>query len=131
MSARNVITTLAVAGGLLGIVPAVPAAALPTCNSHIVHDEANVPSVASTGSVDCVMGQGAHSDAVLYLQFSLNYCYGAGLVQDGDFGPRTKAALIEAQRQSGAARDGVYGPETRRKMLHRAIGPIFGCKRVS
>ncbi len=128
-SVRAALATLAVGGGLFAIAPASPADAAPQCNSHVVYQEANVPSAG--GSVNCQMGQGAQSEAVLYLQYTLNYCYNAGLSQDGEFGPRTRAALIEAQRQAGAARDGVYGPETRSKILHRAIGPIFGCKRVS
>lgn len=115
------------------LLPAAPAgAALPTCSWHTLHEEAYVPSVSTTnGSVNCVMGQGAQSTAVFQLQVSLNYCYGNNLGQDGIFGPLTRAALINAQRQAGAVADGVYGPETRSKMLHRAIGPIFGCKHVS
>jgi peptidoglycan hydrolase-like protein with peptidoglycan-binding domain len=115
---------------LLALSPASPAEAAPQCTSYAVYHGANVPSVGRGGSVNCQMGQGAQSEAVLYLQYTLNYCYNAGLSQDGDFGPRTRAALVSAQRSAGAAADGVYGPETRSKIMHRGAPPIFGCLRV-
>ena len=129
-SIRAATAALATAGGLFALSPASPATAAPQCTSYAVYHGANVPSVGRGGSVNCQMGQGAQSEAVLYLQYTLNYCYGAGLSQDGDFGPRTKAALIAAQRQAGAAPDGVYGPETRSKIMHRGAPPDFGCLRV-
>jgi len=118
---------LATAGIVASPLPAM--ASLPTCTTFKVYYDANVPSTGS-GSVDCLMSQGAHSEAVLFLQYTLNYCYSAGLAQDADFGPRTKAALIKAQRAAGAAQDGGYGPETRSKIQHRGAPPIFGCLRV-
>jgi hypothetical protein len=125
------VVLLAGALALFSLVPAGPAsAAYPTCTYYRVWYEANVPDVGSTGSVDCVMGQGAQSTAVLYLQYTLNYCYFEHLQQDGQFGPLTRDALIRAQRKAGTYPDGVYGPLTRKAILHRAIGPIFGCKRV-
>jgi peptidoglycan hydrolase-like protein with peptidoglycan-binding domain len=120
MRTKRMLATLAASGlfaVLTTMMAASPAAALPTCNSHRIYQEANVPSVASSGSVNC--------------EYTLNYCYGENLRQDGIFGSGTRAALIWAQREAGTAADGVYGPNTRRAILHRAIGPIFGCKHVS
>lgn len=111
--------------------PATSAAAAPTCNSATVYQNALVPSVAATGSVNCVMGQGANSHAVLRLQWNLNTCHGKRLAEDGQFGPRTRQALIEVQRSVGARADGVYGPETRSKMLHMIVEGGGACKRVS
>jgi peptidoglycan hydrolase-like protein with peptidoglycan-binding domain len=119
---------LALAAAVVNPLPA--SAALPTCTTWRVHNEGNVPATGS-GSVDCLMSQGAMSEGVRFLQYSLIYCYGANIASDGEFGPRTKAALRSAQQQAGAAQDGRYGPETRRKMLHRGTAPIFGCVHVS
>jgi hypothetical protein len=128
-SIRAALAATALGGGLLAVSPASPANAYPQCTTFAVYHGANVPSTSS-GSVTCQMGQGAQSTAVLYLQYTLNYCYNAGLSQDGEFGPKTKAALIRAQAAAHAGQDGVYGPETRSKIMHRGTAPDFGCVRV-
>jgi hypothetical protein len=106
------------AGGL-ALVPAGPAAAVPYCNSTAItwngHNYVNLPT--GGGSIDCYMGQGAHSSAVGALQYALNRCYQQTLKVDNDFGPKTRAALVYVQRyRIGASPDGGYGSETRRKM---------------
>jgi peptidoglycan hydrolase-like protein with peptidoglycan-binding domain len=86
---------------------------------------------ASAGlSPNCVMFQGAHSEAVRTLQWSLNICYGKGLSTDADFGPRTRQALVEVQQLHHIRDDGGYGPQTARTMKHygfdgRPCGNIY------
>jgi len=57
--------------------------------------------------------------AIRALQWNLNSCYRAGLVVDGSYGPRTRAAVQKVQRQYGLTADGVYGPATRSAMNWR------------
>jgi hypothetical protein len=79
----------------------------------------------------CLMGRGAHGTAVYELQSAINSCYGSQiqpggiklglhLVEDGDFGPATKAALIKIQQRHKITADGVYGPQTALAMRHDA-----------
>jgi len=53
-----------------------------------------------------VVGQGAKGPHVVWLQRRL------GLVPDGDFGPKTKAKVIEVQRANNLDPDGFVGPRT-------------------
>lgn len=46
------------------------------------------------------------------LQVRLNRSIDAGLKVDGLFGPRTREAVIDFQRDRGLARDGIVGPKT-------------------
>ena len=59
---------------------------------------------------------GDRGKAVEYLQIGLNLKYGGagktGLLQDGDFGPRTKEFVLWTQGISGLVKDGVVGPAT-------------------
>jgi peptidoglycan hydrolase-like protein with peptidoglycan-binding domain len=79
------------------------------------------------GEWRCTMRQTNHGDDVWTLQEGLNLCYGTttgrnlgiNLLQDGQFGPATKAALIKVQRHHGISADGVYGPQTARTILHK------------
>jgi peptidoglycan hydrolase-like protein with peptidoglycan-binding domain len=87
------------------------------------------------------MAQGANSDAVWRLQWTLNKCYyragvsplfPALLDLDGDFGPKTKSALTYAQRPAGANPDGGYGPETRNRINHHySYDRQGGCRKSS
>lgn len=118
----------AVLGVVGGIALAAPANAAPTCNgtTNIV----GIELPAYNGDYHCGMSRGAHSAAVGSLQETLNICYWSGsttrghvsafstrLVEDNDFGGKTKAALAAAQSKAGASADGEYGPETRSKIL--------------
>lgn len=82
---------------------------------------ATAPPVALPGTnpaayVDWLLYQGNPSnnpDRVKAVQTALRkQPYGAGLVVDGDFGPLTRAAVFEFQRQSGLVQDGIVGPNT-------------------
>lgn len=49
---------------------------------------------------------------VRQLQVALNEAAGAGLKVDGDYGPKTEAAVEAFQRAAGLGVDGIYGPNT-------------------
>lgn len=112
---------LGVAGAALPASPSL--AALPTCNTASPTPNASaVPLWATFGplwqtSWDCQLRQGNTGDGVRWLQENLNHCYSAGLAVDSNFGPRTRSALVSAQRRAGTAADGVYGPNTRRALV--------------
>jgi peptidoglycan hydrolase-like protein with peptidoglycan-binding domain len=77
-------------------------------------------SSADTGTAR-TLAIGAKGEDVRGLQAILA---GAGLLpatgMDGDFGPQTKAAVIQLQRQLGVVADGIVGPVT-----HAAIGALL------
>ncbi len=85
-------------------------------------------SVGSIGShlrsaaQDAYLRRGSRGDAVRELQQALN-ARGARLEVDGDFGPRTEAAVRDFQRRTGAAVDGVVGPQTLSKLASTPPGP--------
>jgi hypothetical protein len=59
--------------------------------------------------------QGSRGQDVRDLQAHLKTVfpsYAGHLVVDGDFGPRTRAAVVELQQRSGLAADGIVGPLT-------------------
>jgi peptidoglycan hydrolase-like protein with peptidoglycan-binding domain len=72
-----------------------------------------------TGTVQCILKQGNRNDAVKVLQRALHYCEGHPEVAvDGDYGPITRAAVLDIQHfansdfGAGLAEDGEYGPQT-------------------
>ncbi|AWW41756.1 hypothetical protein DN051_38205 [Streptomyces cadmiisoli] len=89
------------------------------CNTHVARTKtfsgsvytAYIPSYNT--STNCYMAIGAQGPAVAALQRSLDVCYGESLVIDGQFGDRTRAALVRAQRTEGIGDDGEYGTQTR------------------
>jgi hypothetical protein len=116
----------------LGLIPAGPASAAVTCDIGLVWQDTFVPGEDSGSfSPNCVMGQGAHSNAVGTLQENLNYCHGQHLAVDNDFGPLTQSALMTVQRALNIAVDGVYGPQTARAMSHNIVGSGGACKRIT
>jgi peptidoglycan hydrolase-like protein with peptidoglycan-binding domain len=102
--------------------------ATPTCNWVASFAGAWVPFRTGANTVNCNMVRGDNSAGVRQLQHSMNVCYGEHLVEDGDFGGNTRAALLRTQIKVGAAADGEYGPNTRRAMLHEGVNG--GCVRV-
>jgi peptidoglycan hydrolase-like protein with peptidoglycan-binding domain len=127
--------TAALAAMLLAptaVVVATPTAALAAaqCTKSVSYQGTWVPASAG-GSINCQMGRGAESSAVLQLQHTINTCYpksvrGDALDTDGNFGPNTQTALTKVQRHIGADDDGVYGPETQSKMkfIHTEAFPL-------
>jgi peptidoglycan hydrolase-like protein with peptidoglycan-binding domain len=115
---------------------ATPASAAVSCDSYSHFQLTNggwaeVPTRGSeTKDTNCVLGVGNQGVAVVALQNTLNYCYLAPakktrLALDGIYGSNTRAAVVYAQQQSGAAADGVFGPTTSSKM--KWYGYSQGC----
>ncbi|HMV65207.1 MAG TPA: peptidoglycan-binding protein [Myxococcota bacterium] len=94
-----------VSGGMKGPAPRLRAA---TGGQAEVHRKANVPT-GFTGSPPLRVG--SRGGQVSALQSLLN-AHGANLSVDGDFGPRTHAAVVSFQQSHGLAPDGVAGPAT-------------------
>lgn len=61
---------------------------------------------------DPMLRLGVSGDAVAHLQKILNRKIAAMLVEDGDFGRRTRDALIRLQTQNGLVPDAICGPYT-------------------
>ncbi|MFC9897719.1 peptidoglycan-binding protein [Nocardia sp. NPDC127579] len=113
-AAGTVIATVLIGTGL-GMVTAAPANASGRTCDYSVRSERDGGALvgrvpAPTGN--CTLREGNSGDAVKALQSTLWKCYGQNVSRDGQFGPRTKAALIHAQREAGAGADGIFGPET-------------------
>ncbi|WP_157172572.1 peptidoglycan-binding domain-containing protein [Nocardia pneumoniae] len=101
-------------GTVLSVITAAPANAADACHATFHHEDRNgrVAKLPARGSDGCTMRQGDSGDAVKALQVALKQCYGHNLSIDGQFGPRTRDALISAQKNAGTAADGIYGPNT-------------------
>src|SRR5512143_678920 len=68
-----------------------------------------------------MLEQGTKGSDVAELQRELNASLGGPkLVVDGDFGPRTRAAVEAFQREHHLQVDGVVGPQTRAALAHHA-----------
>ena len=57
------------------------------------------------------LGKGDKGEQVKKLQRFLNWCIGAGLSVDGDFGKKTKDAVKKFQKKYGLDVDGKFGPK--------------------
>ncbi|MFE4172138.1 peptidoglycan-binding protein [Streptomyces sp. NPDC056909] len=115
----------------LAVLPSTPAAAVaaatPQCVKAIDRLDdgpggANWMPAASNNSTICYLSQGSVSQAVWALQRALKICYGQNIVVDSDFGPNTKAALVNVQRSLRISADGVYGVQTRTAMKFSRAG---------
>ena len=60
-----------------------------------------------------------YNGMVKHLQYWLNKLIKAGLDEDGDFGPKTKKAVIELQKKIGSGQDGEFGSGTLTKMVEK------------
>ncbi|MGA5135963.1 peptidoglycan-binding domain-containing protein [Streptomyces azureus] len=137
--AAAVSTAALTATGLAVTASSAEAASYPTCDSkRVVYASGSSlftyqPYYTGTGSRNCVMSQGAQSDAVYGLQIAIDTCY-QDISRDGIYGPQTKEAVKDVQRAEDAGVDGVYGPETRKAMkwpLYKGgSGSVHGCSRL-
>lgn len=110
--------------------PGAAFAATPQCTTGNVKNGAWLPA-ASNGSFTCIMGEGAQSDAVYWLQSSLDQCYtDITLDWDSKYGPQTRKAVLKIQDKYNLDEDGVYGPKTRAKMLWKPAITSEPCKTV-
>jgi peptidoglycan hydrolase-like protein with peptidoglycan-binding domain len=110
------------------------AAATPLCEKVLarsINGIAIYVPAAANGSQTCHISrsQAANTTIVRHLQRTMIKCYGAlhlvspyqdekivNLTADGDFGPRTEAALKAVRRNIYVTVDGSYGPITRDAM---------------
>jgi hypothetical protein len=97
--------------------------------------DVRIPGGQGGGYWSCSLVQGSTGEGVRELQQNLNYCYGdvigAPLEQDGQFGPLTKAALVEVQRFHRIEANGQYGPQTARTIEHPKFTGWGGCITLS
>ncbi|MFD8077975.1 peptidoglycan-binding protein [Streptomyces sp. NPDC059718] len=116
------------AGFLLASTGPAEASAPCTTKGYGVTRSGNILSVPATGSgsLQCHLQEGYNGNtAVWYLQYSIAWCYrGYGeavlnIAVDGNYGPKTKAAVKRVQQIERITADGVYGPQTRDAMMHR------------
>ncbi|GGS34200.1 peptidoglycan-binding domain-containing protein [Actinokineospora fastidiosa] len=132
------VVAAAAAGVVVSAGPA--AAATPLCSKVVtvtgVGAKVIVPA-SSGGSLNCLIGRGlvANETIVRQLQHTLVRCYTnmrmpspytgervGDIAVDGDFGPRTEAAVKAVQAGAGVTVDGIYGSETRNRMRFRVAG---------
>lgn len=72
----------------------------------------STPSLPVSGIPTQTLRENDSGPEVLALQVYLNGVLDAGLVEDGEFGPATTAAVRELQRVAGIDIDGVYGDDS-------------------
>jgi hypothetical protein len=122
MAATNVSTS--------AVVTAAPAST-PQCthSAHVsdIFGAAAIVPVSSGGSINCWLAQGDVSSAVTAMQAALNNCNAIPVTADGDYGPKTKQAVVNFQTiidiEGGNLKvDGVYGPATRHEMDFVLVG---------
>ena len=66
--------------------------------------------------------------AVEDIQEMLNYATataGQPLAVDGRFGPKTRARVVEFQRQAGLSPDGVVGPMTSKALVAAVVSDVL------
>jgi len=106
-------------------------AAFPTEDSmHFEASEQLVREWAEAGEfgttrpreVDSLLDMGDRGAEVETLQTRLNLALGLDLATDGIFGPNTRTAVMEFQRENGLAVDGVVGPNTQAELDKLAVG---------
>ncbi|WP_033441855.1 peptidoglycan-binding domain-containing protein [Saccharothrix sp. NRRL B-16314] len=131
--------SMAMLGAGLATLTAAPANAAVSCTHAITISSdpsgsyATVPGVSygvPWGPGDCHLSEGSSGAGVKAMQRGLNSCYGAGLTADGQFGPKTRSALITVQKAIGVSADGIFGPNTRGTMRWMAFtnDVLLGCR---
>jgi len=125
----SAVAAAALGAGLLTLTAA-PANAGATCTSAVtIRGDVSgthgiVPGVSdgtATNPGSCDLFEGSSGAGVKAMQRGLNACYGAGITADGQFGPKTRSALIAVQKRIGVTADGIFGPNTRGAMRWSAF----------
>ncbi len=78
--------------------------------------DALVAKIGGTPPPPPTIKEGSKGDAVKNAQNLLNKKGNYGLVADGVFGAKTKAAVIDFQKKNGLTADGIVGPKTWAKL---------------
>lgn len=79
--------------------------------------DALVAKIGGTPPPPPTIKEGSSGEAVKRAQTALNAKGNYGLVVDGVFGAKTKAAVIDFQTKNGLTADGIVGPKTWEKLL--------------
>lgn len=74
------------------------------------------PAPVTPASKTRTLKSGCKGEDVKTLQSNLNKIMNAGLTVDGDFGPKTDAAVRAFQKKYGLTVDGLFGPKSAEKM---------------
>lgn len=90
--------------------------------------ETYLPVEGRGAKADPILKQGSTGPAVVELQTLLAKAGFSPGAADGDFGARTKAAVIDFQRARGLAADGIVGPATWAALKAPAPGPVSGLR---
>ena len=126
----SVLATVGLAAGLL-VASGGPASASPPCTTfgYAVAASGNILAVPATNGgaspFHCHLQRGYSNRAVWYLQYSITWCYRdyredvLNIAVDGNYGPKTQAAVRRVQEIEHIKVDGTYGPQTRNAMMHR------------
>jgi hypothetical protein len=101
--------------GVLGSADPASAGVYPRCNGStwrqsLVDTATWIETPTYNGDWRCTMRYGEVGNEVRALQRTLNECFGAALSVDGEFGPKTQAALRAAESRMGTwyTVDGIY-----------------------
>ena len=119
ITVRKVTTVLAACGGL--VLPISSAAA----TVPVPHSAVTSAAVAQSSRASAHLQLGDSGPQVAVWQARVNgliqarVVAGPALVEDGVFGPRTRAATLTVQARLSLARDGVVGPRTRAAMAEQ------------
>jgi len=83
----------------------------------------NTPSAAAAScSITSTLRVGSKGPQVVCLQTALG-----GLTADGNFGPKTKAAVVAWQKTMGLVPDGIFGAKSRAAWSGTTVTPPSGC----
>ncbi|QSQ19981.1 peptidoglycan-binding protein [Pyxidicoccus parkwayensis] len=90
--------------------------------------ESYVPITGLAAKGDPILQQGSSGSAVVELQRLLTAAGFSPGAADGDFGAKTKAAVMDFQRARGLSVDGIVGPATWAALRAPAPTPVSGLR---
>lgn len=90
--------------------------------------ESYVPSTGRPAKADPILQQGSTGPAVVELQTLLTKAGFSPGAADGDFGAKTKSAVMSFQRARGLTADGIVGPVTWAALRAPAPVPVSGLR---